>query len=270
MASDRNDGDVTRGTLRHVHRFDGGSTLSSVIRSGVYEPDQRASTIRFAGATPSATNPLTNPVPVTLETLGPNTVFNRGTQLKIQSLHTTYVQSDYKTPFQTGGLGHELLTGVDAAQEKKEAQRATTPPGVDLTKPQTFYGSPFDGASIGEDTRLLSTASRFKAQAYGVYLQDLVQVAPHWKLLGGLRYDHMDGRFDNVAVSGALNTYEQKKQLPQDGEPTLTLQTAVLAALNRHAMFFSAALPKRVFPPLFNRYAGAANAFGNHVDNAIR
>ena len=43
-----------------------------------------------------------------------------------------------------------------------------------------------------------------------------------------------------------------------------------MAALNRHDVFFSAALPKRVFPPLFNRYAGSANAFGNHVDNAVR
>ncbi|WP_245549439.1 MULTISPECIES: hypothetical protein [Methylomicrobium] len=29
----------------------------------------------------------------------------------------------------------------------------------------------------------------------------------------------------------------------------------------------SAALPKRIFPPLFNRYEGAYNAFGNHIDN---
>jgi PKHD-type hydroxylase len=40
--------------------------------------------------------------------------------------------------------------------------------------------------------------------------------------------------------------------------------------LNRHMDFFAAALPKRVFPPLFNRYGGAHNAFGNHVDNAVR
>ena len=48
------------------------------------------------------------------------------------------------------------------------------------------------------------------------------------------------------------------------------LQQIVLAALNRHAVFFSAALPRRVLPPLFNRYGGDANAFGNHVDNAVR
>jgi PKHD-type hydroxylase len=43
----------------------------------------------------------------------------------------------------------------------------------------------------------------------------------------------------------------------------------VLAALGRSLLFASAALPAKVFPPLFNRYAGG-QAFGNHVDNAIR
>jgi PKHD-type hydroxylase len=44
----------------------------------------------------------------------------------------------------------------------------------------------------------------------------------------------------------------------------------VLEGLERHPLFFAAALPKRIFPPLFNRYEGAANAFGNHIDNAVR
>jgi PKHD-type hydroxylase len=43
----------------------------------------------------------------------------------------------------------------------------------------------------------------------------------------------------------------------------------VVAALERNALFVSAALPLRVFPPLFNRY-GSGQAFGDHVDNAIR
>jgi predicted 2-oxoglutarate/Fe(II)-dependent dioxygenase YbiX len=34
-------------------------------------------------------------------------------------------------------------------------------------------------------------------------------------------------------------------------------------------MFISAALPSRVFPPLFNKYTGG-QSFGTHVDNAIR
>lgn len=63
---------------------------------------------------------------------------------------------------------------------------------------------------------------------------------------------------------------KNNEQLPQDCAPAQALQQLVLAALNRHMVFFSAALPKRVFPPLFNRYGGQANAFGNHVDNAVR
>jgi PKHD-type hydroxylase len=43
----------------------------------------------------------------------------------------------------------------------------------------------------------------------------------------------------------------------------------ILDALSRHPLFISAALPLRVFPPLFNRYEGG-QAFGTHVDNAIR
>jgi PKHD-type hydroxylase len=63
---------------------------------------------------------------------------------------------------------------------------------------------------------------------------------------------------------------KNNEQLPQDSAEARALQQVVLAALNRNPVFFSAALPKRIFPPLFNRYAGAANAFGNHVDNAVR
>jgi len=44
----------------------------------------------------------------------------------------------------------------------------------------------------------------------------------------------------------------------------------VLQALDGHPGFFSATLPKRVLPPLFNRYTGATNAYGSHVDQAVR
>jgi PKHD-type hydroxylase len=77
----------------------------------------------------------------------------------------------------------------------------------------------------------------------------------------------VDGRVTAGVQSAAA---KQNEQLPQDCEAARTGQQIVMAALNRHDVFFSAALPKRVFPPLFNRYAGSANAFGNHVDNAVR
>ena len=76
-----------------------------------------------------------------------------------------------------------------------------------------------------------------------------------------------DGRV-TAGVQSALT--KNNEQLAQDSAQSKALQQIVLRGLNRHATFFSAALPKRIFPPLFNRYGGAANSFGNHVDNAMR
>jgi PKHD-type hydroxylase len=58
-------------------------------------------------------------------------------------------------------------------------------------------------------------------------------------------------------------------QLPDDSDAARELGAMILAALEKSALFISAALPARVFPPLFNRYQGG-QSFGTHVDNAIR
>lgn len=59
-------------------------------------------------------------------------------------------------------------------------------------------------------------------------------------------------------------------QLPHECEAATSLRAMVLQALDRQPVFFSAALPKRVYTPTFNRYAGDANHYGKHVDNAMR
>jgi PKHD-type hydroxylase len=58
-------------------------------------------------------------------------------------------------------------------------------------------------------------------------------------------------------------------QLPEDSPEARQLGEEIAAALQRSLLFIAAALPARVFPPLFNRYQGG-HSFGNHVDNAIR
>lgn len=63
---------------------------------------------------------------------------------------------------------------------------------------------------------------------------------------------------------------KNNEQLPADGDAARAAQAIVLQALDRSAAFLSAALPRQVFPPRFNRYAGSANTYGPHVDNAIR
>ncbi len=58
-------------------------------------------------------------------------------------------------------------------------------------------------------------------------------------------------------------------QLAEDSPLARELGERVLAALGRSALFVSAALPNRVYPPLFNRYRGNMH-FGNHIDGAVR
>jgi PKHD-type hydroxylase len=58
-------------------------------------------------------------------------------------------------------------------------------------------------------------------------------------------------------------------QLPEDHPLARELGTRIVTAVEKNPLFMGAALPLRVFPPLFNRYDGG-QSFGAHVDNAVR
>ena len=62
---------------------------------------------------------------------------------------------------------------------------------------------------------------------------------------------------------------KRNQQLPEFGEPAVEAGRLVLDALGRTPMFIAAALPLKIYPPYFNRYAGG-ETFGDHIDNAIR
>ncbi len=63
---------------------------------------------------------------------------------------------------------------------------------------------------------------------------------------------------------------KNNEQLPHDCEASQAISAMVLRGLERSALFLTAALPRKIFPPRVNRYAGSANHYGNHVDSAIR
>ncbi len=75
-----------------------------------------------------------------------------------------------------------------------------------------------------------------------------------------------DGRSTAGAQSAQV---KQNEQLPPDGETARKLGERVIRALTANLLFVSAAVPLRIFPPLFNRY-GPGQFFGEHVDNCIR
>lgn len=63
---------------------------------------------------------------------------------------------------------------------------------------------------------------------------------------------------------------KNNQQLPEDAAHLPALRRLVLTALDRNAMFFTAALPLRILSPFFNRYSGDTNHYGFHTDNAMR
>ncbi|MES2568899.1 MAG: Fe2+-dependent dioxygenase [Verrucomicrobiota bacterium] len=76
----------------------------------------------------------------------------------------------------------------------------------------------------------------------------------------------VDGR---VTAGHQSKKAKDNMQLPENSPVARQLGDLILAALGQNPLFLSAALPLRVFPPLFNSYSGG-QSFGTHVDNAIR
>jgi PKHD-type hydroxylase len=76
----------------------------------------------------------------------------------------------------------------------------------------------------------------------------------------------VDGK---VTAGYQAQRVKENEQLPEGSPVALELGDLVLKGLARSPLFMSAALPLRVFPPMFNRYRGGGK-FGTHVDTAIR
>ena len=76
----------------------------------------------------------------------------------------------------------------------------------------------------------------------------------------------VDGR---VTAGYQAQEVKRNAQIPENSPVSKELGEIILAGLARSPRFLSAALPLRVFPPMFNSYAGG-QTFGTHVDTAIR
>ncbi|MDX3910766.1 MAG: Fe2+-dependent dioxygenase [Sphingobium sp.] len=75
---------------------------------------------------------------------------------------------------------------------------------------------------------------------------------------------------DGNATSGPQSALAKNNlQLPETAPQAREAGQLILDALGRSPLFIAAALPLKIFPPLFNSYSGG-QAFGTHVDNAVR
>lgn len=177
-ASDFSIGTANYGYLQHTHRFDDGGELRSQLRTGNFKRRTWNTQTRFAG-TPAT---WTNATVITRSGLTP----------RKDEYDGTYLQSDYSNNFNAWGMKHSVLTGIDFAYEKADRYTQSVAGG---NKGTTTIGTPNDGFAPAVPVFGANPSSGYKSKSYGIYAQDLAQVAEHWKVLGGLRWDSIDGDF---------------------------------------------------------------------------
>lgn len=102
-----------------------------------------------------------------------------------------------------------------------------------------------------------------------LHLKNLL-TAEELQLARGLLRDEQAPWVDGRRSAGAQAlTQKQNWQLQQDSDASRRLQSVVLNAVRRDPLFFSAALPRKIYHPLFNRYDADASHYGPHVDGAV-
>jgi PKHD-type hydroxylase len=122
-------------------------------------------------------------------------------------------------------------------------------------------------SSIGEDLTTTPSPTKRRANHVLICIPEMLtkaEVARCRRVMDEAEW--VDGRVTAGAQSGSV---KNNMQLPEGSPAARELGDMVLDALARSPLFLSAALPLRIFPPLFNRY-GTGQSFGTHVDNAIR
>ncbi len=199
--------DVSRGsadtlTLGQVHRFADRSEWRTTLRLGQYTRDQRASAARFA---PAAAQP--GAVAATLANFTDATVIRRSggnsTSAKIQDLDSVTFQSDYDKRFTAWGFKHSVQAGVDTTHDHFTGYAALNPTSGGLLKPDITAANNAGSGSVDESLRIVRKNRDFQSQSLGLYAQDLLQLAPAWKLLGGLRWDRFGGTYRTFSTADA-------------------------------------------------------------------
>ena len=200
LTSDQSLGSADTLTLGHVHRMADRSEWRTTLRLGRYERDQRASAVRIAPATAQPGG-----VAATQANFSDATVLRRsggtGTSAKIQDLDSLTVQSDLDRKFSAFGLKHSVQAGVDLTRDRFTGYTVSNPASGALLKPDVTVRDNRGLGAVDESLRIVHKNRDFESDAVGLYAQDLLQLSPTWKLLGGLRWDRFEGRYRTYSTA---------------------------------------------------------------------
>lgn len=180
---------VTRlATAEVEHDLNDSVTLRGLARHGRSERDSIITAPRFASTD--------------------STAINRQLQSRDLEDTITILQNDLTSTFETGGIGHALVAGVEIARETSEnfARSGPAAPQADFFNPDP------DDPYTGPITR---TGARTEAAADtgAVYVSDTVKIGESWQLTGGLRWDRFDMEFDSVDVAGVTTPFDRTDEM---------------------------------------------------------
>ncbi|WP_199739065.1 TonB-dependent siderophore receptor [Herminiimonas sp. KBW02] len=159
--------------FRSVLTYDFGNDWSLKWTSALHEASQNFDNL-YAGTYNAGTRQLT---------------FTRVWQ---EADNTSLTNSfDLAGKFRTGGIKHDVLAGLEFTKENRNPSFTTA--GASSSNPSRYpYGvDPYNPVWTHSKTPTgpYTTANRHKADASALYLQDLIEITPQWKVLAGLRFD---------------------------------------------------------------------------------
>jgi catecholate siderophore receptor len=128
---------------------------------------------------------------------------------------TYALQSDFSKKFATGGLKHELLMGIEYLKENLE-RWSFDRTGNGLcggsgstagnTNTVSGYSLACDPYLYGYGNQVKTNIFTYKGDSYAVYVQDMVEFMPGWKILGGVRQDWLKA---NYSIPAQVNFSEK-------------------------------------------------------------
>ena len=125
---------------------------------------------------------------------------------------------DLTGKFTTGSIRHDVLAGLEYTKEERNPSLSTAsatssnpsryPYGIDPYNPVWAYDKPEAGP--------YTTINRHKSEALALYLQDMMEITPHWKVLAGLRFDRFKFHTHNI-ISDQQRGYDGNSVSPRVG-----------------------------------------------------
>ncbi|MGH7399834.1 MAG: TonB-dependent receptor [Candidatus Rokuibacteriota bacterium] len=183
--------DIHIGTLRFEHDFNENVRLRNTLRLALIQRGSIVSPPRIVGS----------PAPGTPLSL--ISVSRAGTQRRQED--TSVVNTtDLVVKFDTWGLEHTLVAGVEAARETSDVTRHafTGVPNANLADPDNFPNL----AGLGRTKNFDGSSA---ATSVGVYAVDELALTEQWKIMGGLRYDLFDADFRNRVAAQKLSRTDE-------------------------------------------------------------